>query len=118
MSQPCQPTIEDWMKMEHPLLPSWPITQQERDGIIEQVQKYGLNELEAWDEKRLRLGFLKTDGSRSLIKITGTRPDALGRQSFSIYWLANYHPGHPEGEYRWAIRGQNFFAKVSDYSES
>ena len=36
--------------------------------------------------------------------------DSLGRCHFSLHWIATYHPGHPDGEYRLAKRGQHFFA--------
>lgn len=39
-------------------------------------------------------------------------PDSLGRYSYTLYWMADYHPGHPEGEYRRAERGQCFFTQL------
>lgn len=39
-----------------------------------------------------------------------SKSDAFGRCTFSLIWMADYHPGHPEGEYRRAERGQVFFA--------
>jgi len=30
-------------------------------------------------------------------------PDSLGRCVFTLFWLANYHPGDPRGEYRLAV---------------
>jgi hypothetical protein len=36
-------------------------------------------------------------------------PDSEGRYHYGLFWLADYHPGHPEGEYRRAERGQHFF---------
>lgn len=39
-----------------------------------------------------------------------SKTDRLGRCSFTLYWMADYHPGHPDGEYRTAERGQCFFA--------
>jgi|SanBayMetagenome_1026888.scaffolds.fasta_scaffold13953_2 hypothetical protein len=33
-------------------------------------------------------------------------PDKYGRRSFMLYWMADYHPGDPQGEYRRAERGQ------------
>ena len=33
-------------------------------------------------------------------------PDRLGRYMWFTYWMAGYHPGHPDGEHRWAERGQ------------
>ena len=37
-------------------------------------------------------------------------PDSFGNYTFTVYWLAEYHPGHPDGEYRLAERGQVFHA--------
>ncbi len=31
-----------------------------------------------------------------------------GRCTFTLYWMADYHPGHPDGEYRRAERAQWF----------
>jgi hypothetical protein len=39
-------------------------------------------------------------------------PDSLGRYSYSKHWWTDYHPGHPDGEYGWRERGQNFFGKI------
>lgn len=36
-------------------------------------------------------------------------PDQHGRYSYFLYWLDNYFPGHPEGEYVERERGQVFF---------
>lgn len=36
-------------------------------------------------------------------------PDTHGRYHYALFWLADYHPGHPDGEYRTAERGQHFF---------
>ena len=32
--------------------------------------------------------------------------DSHGRCAFTLFWMADYHPGHPDGEYRTAERGQ------------
>jgi hypothetical protein len=34
--------------------------------------------------------------------------DKQGRCHFSLHWMADYHPGDPDGEYRWAERAQHF----------
>jgi hypothetical protein len=39
-------------------------------------------------------------------------PDSLGRYSYTLFWEADYHPGHPEGENRRAERGQCFFGPL------
>lgn len=36
-------------------------------------------------------------------------PDERGRYMYSLFWYADYHPGHPIGENRWGERGQVFF---------
>jgi hypothetical protein len=36
-------------------------------------------------------------------------PDDRGRYHYALFWMADYHPGHPDGEYRHAERGQHFF---------
>lgn len=43
------------------------------------------------------------------------KADDEGRCFFTLYWMADYHPGHPDGEYRKAMRGQNFFADPRQY---
>jgi len=35
-------------------------------------------------------------------------PDSHGRYVHTRYWMAEYHPGHPDGEYRLTERGQVF----------
>ena len=35
-------------------------------------------------------------------------PDDYGRYHYAIFWMADYHPGHPEGEYGLRERGQHF----------
>jgi len=44
-----------------------------------------------------------------------TESDDKGRCMFFLYWMANYHPGHPDGEYRVAERGQVFYADPMKY---
>lgn len=49
-----------------------------------------------------------------------TKPDALGRQRFCIYWFAKYHAfdsqGKPTNEnFKGKWRGQYFFAKLKDH---
>lgn len=41
-------------------------------------------------------------------------PDHRGRYSYALYWMSNYHPGHPDGEYRRAERGQHYFGVPPD----
>lgn len=36
--------------------------------------------------------------------------DSLGRCEFSLTWVDDYHPGHPDGEDRIAERGQHFYS--------
>lgn len=40
-------------------------------------------------------------------------PDRWGRYSYIIYWIADYTPGHPDGEYASRVKGQVFFANPS-----
>lgn len=35
--------------------------------------------------------------------------DEQGRCSYSLFWMADYYPGHPKGENRVHERGQCFF---------
>ena len=35
-------------------------------------------------------------------------PDQQGNYHYALFWLADYHPGHPGGEYRIAERGQHY----------
>ena len=44
-----------------------------------------------------------------------SKSDSDGRCRFFLYWGADYHPGHPDGEYRHAERGQGFFADPRNY---
>ena len=44
--------------------------------------------------------------------------DKLGRCSFLLYWVANYHPGHPDGEHGWRERGQCFYADPREYGHA
>jgi hypothetical protein len=36
-------------------------------------------------------------------------PDDRGRYSYALFWWADYHPGHPDGEHAHRERGQHFF---------
>lgn len=44
-------------------------------------------------------------------------PDRLGRYSYTLYWIATYHPGDPKGEHRVAERGQSFHGPLPDGTE-
>jgi hypothetical protein len=44
-------------------------------------------------------------------------PDKMGRYTFFLYWMADYHPGDPQGEYRHAERGQIFFADPNEWKD-
>jgi len=39
-------------------------------------------------------------------------PNRGGEYHYAIFWMADYHPGHPEGEYRIAERGQHYLASL------
>ena len=43
------------------------------------------------------------------------KTDSYGKCSFTLYWMADYHPGHPDGESGWRERGQCFHADPRDY---
>lgn len=42
-------------------------------------------------------------------------PDEQGRYFYTLEWFADYHPGHPDGEYAHRKRGQCFFAALPKY---
>jgi hypothetical protein len=44
-----------------------------------------------------------------------TLPDKYNKCAFTLYWMADYHPGHPDGEYRTAERGQVFYADPREH---
>ena len=35
--------------------------------------------------------------------------DQFGKRTFTLFWLADYHPGHPKGEHQCAERGQGYY---------
>jgi hypothetical protein len=39
-------------------------------------------------------------------------PNKSGEYHYALFWMADYHPGHPEGEYGWRERGQHFLAPL------
>lgn len=41
--------------------------------------------------------------------------DSEGRCHFSLHWMDDYFPGHPEGENVRRERGQHFFADPRKY---
>ena len=41
--------------------------------------------------------------------------DKEGKCSFTLFWMADYHPGHPTREHGWAERGQCFHADPRAY---
>jgi hypothetical protein len=43
-----------------------------------------------------------------------TGSDSHGRCLFDLFWMADYHPGHPDGEHAHRERGQGFFGDPSD----
>lgn len=38
----------------------------------------------------------------------------VGRMHYTLYWWADYHPGHPEGEHGLRLRGQCFCGSPKD----
>lgn len=55
------------------------------------------------------------------VQLISQKPDSLGRYLYTLLWLADYHPGHPDGEHAIRERGQVFFdvppAPLSDPKE-
>ena len=49
------------------------------------------------------------------IEYRSKEEDSLRRCVFLLHWMADYHPGHPLGEYRIAERGQYYFADPHKY---
>ena len=43
-----------------------------------------------------------------------SEPDSRGRVRYVAYWIAEYHPGHPEGEDMTRERAQHFFGVPPD----
>ena len=41
--------------------------------------------------------------------------DKEGKARFFLYWMDNFHIGHPKGEHRYAERGQIFKGVPSEY---
>jgi len=41
-------------------------------------------------------------------------PDEEGKQHWSLHWLADYHPGHPDGEHGIRERGQHFHTVIPE----
>ena len=44
-----------------------------------------------------------------------SKSDLLGRCTFTLYWMTNYHPGDPKGENRIAERGQVYRADPQNH---
>jgi hypothetical protein len=42
-------------------------------------------------------------------------PDRDGKCHFALFWMADYHPGHPQGEHRIAERSQHLRADPAPY---
>ena len=49
--------------------------------------------------------------SRDRIEVS-SGPDSHDRYHYVKFWYADYHPGHPKGEYRHAERAQHFFGHL------
>jgi hypothetical protein len=45
----------------------------------------------------------------------GAKSDSQGRCHFTLFWWAQYHPGHPEGEFGQRERAQCYFADPQTY---
>jgi len=44
------------------------------------------------------------------VELHDEKPDRYGRYRYTMFWLADYHPGHPDGEHAIRERAQEFFA--------
>lgn len=44
-------------------------------------------------------------------------PDRLGRYSHTRFWMTDYTPGHPDGEYKLREVGQVFFCELPPKDE-
>jgi hypothetical protein len=44
-------------------------------------------------------------------------PDRFGAYTYSLHWLADYHPGDPAGEHRTAERGQYFYGDPAQHKD-
>lgn len=54
-------------------------------------------------------------GENETVAVIHSGPDGQGRYGFTKFWRATYHPGHPDGEHRLAVRGQGYFARKEDH---
>jgi hypothetical protein len=45
-------------------------------------------------------------------------PDRHGNYHYALFWMADYHPGHPDGEYAHRERGQHFLAHPPEWTKS
>jgi hypothetical protein len=54
----------------------------------------------------------RPDGEEGEGVIVHNGPDLHGTYLFTNIWMSDYHPGHPDGEYRHALRAQVFRSKL------
>lgn len=45
-------------------------------------------------------------------------PNKQGDYHYALFWMADYHPGHPEGEHGLRERGQHFLAPIPKWTDS
>lgn len=45
-------------------------------------------------------------------------PNKQGNYHYALFWMADYHPGHPDGEYGLRERGQHFRAPIPEWTDS
>lgn len=45
-------------------------------------------------------------------------PSKYGDYHYALFWMADYHPGHPDGEHGWRERGQHFLAPIPKWTDS
>lgn len=60
--------------------------------------------------RRKRRARLRASRDRGPWIFLYTPPDLEGRRSYRLSWVSDYHPGHPSGEHRIALRHQQFYA--------
>ena len=61
------------------------------------------------------MGRTDTEGAMEGRRIEVTSgPDDKGRCHYTLFWWADYTPGHPEGEYVRRERAQCFFSVIPE----
>jgi hypothetical protein len=45
-------------------------------------------------------------------------PDRDGKYHYALFWMTDYSPGHPEGEYERRESGQHFRSALPEWADS